>query len=185
MLIFVRVVVRIDCSFEVDNPQYSSSFKPSPNAFSHPEPKPELGQVVVSEQLASSLTLSWSTLSGHFDGFSARISDREQLYDVVELKLSGTERNTTVQGLVDSTIYDIMFYGVSHGRQTPSVYFNTSTGTVQVSHAPVRTELTLSQPVSYYILSLCSHSFILFNTLTCTKNIHHFNDSEGIFTSCD
>ncbi|XP_068077498.1 tenascin isoform X1 [Danio rerio] len=94
------------------------------------EPKPELGRVVVSERLANSLTLSWSTLSGHFDGFAARVSDREQLYDVVELRLSGTERNTSVQGLVDSTVYDIMFYGVSHGRQTPSVYFNTSTASL-------------------------------------------------------
>ncbi|XP_056313260.1 tenascin isoform X5 [Danio aesculapii] len=94
------------------------------------EPKPELGRVVVSERQASSLTLSWSTLSGHFDGFAARVSDREQLYDVVELRLSGTERNTSIQGLVDSTVYDIMFYGLSRGRQTPSIYFNTSTASL-------------------------------------------------------
>ncbi|XP_048043997.1 LOW QUALITY PROTEIN: tenascin [Megalobrama amblycephala] len=108
------------------------------------EPKPELGPIVVSETLPSSLTLSWSTLSGHFDGFAARITDREQLYDVVELRLSGTERNITVMGLVDSTVYDIVFYGLSHGRQTPSVYFNTSTASL-----PKVENLTVSDITPY------------------------------------
>ncbi|KAG1967012.1 tenascin [Pimephales promelas] len=94
------------------------------------EPKPKLGTVVVSETLPNSLALSWSTPSGHFDGFAARITDREQLYDVVELRLSGSERNVTVMGLMDSTVYDIVFYGLSRGRQTPSVSFNTSTASL-------------------------------------------------------
>ncbi|KAK7163953.1 hypothetical protein R3I94_002621 [Phoxinus phoxinus] len=94
------------------------------------EPKPKLGTIVVSETLPDSLVLSWSTLSGHFDGFAARITDREQLYDVVELRLSGSERNVTVMGLMDSTVYDIVFYGLSRGRQTPSVSFNTSTASL-------------------------------------------------------
>uniref|UniRef100_A0A673K2X1 Tenascin-like n=1 Tax=Sinocyclocheilus rhinocerous TaxID=307959 RepID=A0A673K2X1_9TELE len=89
-------------------------------------PKPKLGPIVVSETRPNSLTLSWSTLSGHFDGFAARVTDREQLYDVVELRLSGAERNLTVTGLMDSTVYDIGFYGLSHGRQTPAVSFNTT-----------------------------------------------------------
>uniref|UniRef100_A0A8C1PP31 Zmp:0000000846 n=1 Tax=Cyprinus carpio TaxID=7962 RepID=A0A8C1PP31_CYPCA len=75
-------------------------------------PKPKLGPIVVSETRPNSLTLSWSTLSGHFDGFAARVTDREQLYDVVELRLSGAERNVTVTGLMDSTVYDIVFYGL-------------------------------------------------------------------------
>ncbi|ROL53778.1 Tenascin [Anabarilius grahami] len=108
------------------------------------EPKPKLGPIVVSETLPSSLTLSWSTLSGHFDGFAARITDREQLYDVVELRLSGTERNVTVMGLMDSTVYDIVFYGLSHGRQTPSVYFNTSTASL-----PKVENLTVSDITPY------------------------------------
>ncbi|KTF73525.1 hypothetical protein cypCar_00040092 [Cyprinus carpio] len=91
------------------------------------EPKPKLGPIVVSETRPNSLTLSWSTLSGHLDGFAARVTDREQLYDVVELRLSGAERNVTVTGLMDSTVYDIVFYGLSRGRQTPAVSFNTST----------------------------------------------------------
>uniref|UniRef100_A0A8C1PNI8 Zmp:0000000846 n=1 Tax=Cyprinus carpio TaxID=7962 RepID=A0A8C1PNI8_CYPCA len=94
------------------------------------EPKPKLGPIVVSETRPNSLTLSWSTLSGHFDGFAARVTDREQLYDVVELRLSGAERNVTVTGLMDSTVYDIVFYGLSRGRQTPAVSFNTSTASL-------------------------------------------------------
>uniref|UniRef100_A0A8C1WBP7 Zmp:0000000846 n=1 Tax=Cyprinus carpio TaxID=7962 RepID=A0A8C1WBP7_CYPCA len=87
---------------------------------------PKLGPIVVSETRPNSLTLSWSTLSGHFDGFAARVTDREQLYDAVELRLSGAERNVTVTGLMDSAVYDVVFYGLSHGRQTPSVSFNTT-----------------------------------------------------------
>ncbi|XP_026096332.1 tenascin isoform X2 [Carassius auratus] len=94
------------------------------------EPKPKLGPVVVSETRPNSLTLSWSTLSGHLDGFAARVTDREQLYDVVELRLSGAETNVTVTGLMDSTVYDIVFYGLSRGRQTPAVSFNTSTASL-------------------------------------------------------
>uniref|UniRef100_A0A8C2AS93 Zmp:0000000846 n=1 Tax=Cyprinus carpio TaxID=7962 RepID=A0A8C2AS93_CYPCA len=100
----------------------------SVSAFASTEPKPKLGPIVVSETRPNSLTLSWSTLSGHLDGFAARVTDREQLYDVVELRLSGAERNVTVTGLMDSTVYDIVFYGLSRGRQTPAVSFNTSTG---------------------------------------------------------
>lgn len=87
---------------------------------------------MVSETCPSSFTLSWSVVAGHFDGFVFRITDREQIYDVRELRLSGTERNVTVSGLMDSTVFDIVFYGLSRGRHTPSVSFNTSTGTVQL-----------------------------------------------------
>uniref|UniRef100_A0A8C2L7J7 Zmp:0000000846 n=1 Tax=Cyprinus carpio TaxID=7962 RepID=A0A8C2L7J7_CYPCA len=87
---------------------------------------PKLGPIVVSETRPNSLTLSWSTLSGHFDGFAARVTDREQLYDAVELRLSGAERNVTITGLMDSAVYDVVFYGLSRGRQTPSVSFNTT-----------------------------------------------------------
>ncbi|RXN31563.1 tenascin-like isoform X1 [Labeo rohita] len=103
------------------------------------EPKPKLGPIAVSETRPHSLTLSWSTLSGHFDGFAARVTDREQLYDVVELRLSGAERNVTITGLMDSTVYDILFYGLSRGRQTSSVSFNTSTDSSEsFSHFQVK-----------------------------------------------
>ncbi|XP_058631863.1 tenascin isoform X2 [Onychostoma macrolepis] len=108
------------------------------------EPKPKLGPIVVSERRPNSLTLSWSTLSGHFDDFAARVTDREQLYDVVELRLSGAERNVTVSGLMDSTVYDIVFYGLSRGRQTPAVYFNTSTASL-----PRVEKLTVSDITPY------------------------------------
>uniref|UniRef100_A0A8C1EGI9 Tenascin Ca n=1 Tax=Cyprinus carpio carpio TaxID=630221 RepID=A0A8C1EGI9_CYPCA len=102
----------------------------SVSAVASTEPKPKLGPIVVSETRPNSLTLSWSTLSGHFDGFAARVTDREQLYDAVELRLSGAERNVTITGLMDSAVYDVVFYGLSRGRQTPSVSFNTSTASL-------------------------------------------------------
>ncbi|XP_051953300.1 tenascin-like [Xyrauchen texanus] len=108
------------------------------------EPNPKMGPIVVSETHPSSFTLTWSTVAGHFDGFAIRITDRQQLYDVVELMLSGAERNITVNGLMDSTLYDIIFYGLSHGRQTPSVSFNTSTAPL-----PKVENLTVSDISSY------------------------------------
>uniref|UniRef100_A0A8C2L6B2 Zmp:0000000846 n=1 Tax=Cyprinus carpio TaxID=7962 RepID=A0A8C2L6B2_CYPCA len=108
------------------------------------EPKPKLGPIVVSETRPNSLTLSWSTLSGHFDGFAARVTDREQLYDAVELRLSGAERNVTITGLMDSAVYDVVFYGLSRGRQTPSVSFNTSTASL-----PKVENLTVSDITPY------------------------------------
>ncbi|KAL7838413.1 hypothetical protein AOLI_G00268170 [Acnodon oligacanthus] len=91
------------------------------------EPKPRLGPIVVSDTHPNNFTLSWSTVSGHFDGFVIRVSDMEQLYDVVELNPLSATRNITVPGLVDSTVYNVLFYGVSHGRQTPSVSLQTTT----------------------------------------------------------
>lgn len=87
---------------------------------------------MVSETKPSSFTLSWGVAAGHFDGFVFHITDREQIYDVRELMLSGSERNVIVSGLMDSTVFDVVFYGLSHGHQTPSVSFNASTGTVQL-----------------------------------------------------
>lgn len=116
---------------------------------------------MVSERRPNSLTLSWSTLSGLFDGFAARVTDREQLYDVVELRLSGAERNVTVSGLMDSTVYDIVFYGLSRGRQTPAVYFNTSTGTVQVFHASITTNQNFDRTNNFCIrLELVAREFL-------------------------
>ncbi|XP_065107270.1 tenascin isoform X2 [Paramisgurnus dabryanus] len=108
------------------------------------EPKPKLGPIVVSETHPSSFTLSWSVTAGHFDGFVVRITDREQIYDVKELRLSGTERNITVSGLTDSTLFDVVFYGLFGGRQTPSVSFNTSTASL-----PKVENLTVSDITPY------------------------------------
>lgn len=132
---------------------------------------------MVSETLPNSLALSWSTLSGHFDGFAARITDREQLYDVVELRLSGSERNVTVMGLMDSTVYDIVFYGLSRGRQTPSVSFNTSTGTVQVFHASITTNQYLTDRTNKFAsgLDLIASKFLKLTFLFVLVQLHACN----------
>uniref|UniRef100_A0AAR2J649 Zmp:0000000846 n=1 Tax=Pygocentrus nattereri TaxID=42514 RepID=A0AAR2J649_PYGNA len=110
----------------------------------HSEPKPKLGPIVVSDTQPNNFTLSWSTVSGHFDGFVIRVSDMEQLYDVVELNPLGATRNVTVPGLVDSTVYNVLFYGVSHGRQTPSVSLQTTTASL-----PKVENLTVSDITPY------------------------------------
>ncbi|KAK1806758.1 hypothetical protein P4O66_005264 [Electrophorus voltai] len=94
------------------------------------EPKAQLGAIMVSDIYPNNFTLSWSTMKGHFDGFVIRVSDQEQLHDIVELKPSGVARNVTVSGLVDFTVYDVLLYGISHGGRTPTVSLHTTTASL-------------------------------------------------------
>ncbi|XP_034565191.1 tenascin-like [Notolabrus celidotus] len=85
------------------------------------EDVPLLGPIAASSVSPHNLSVSWSTVSGHFDGFVIRVSDPEQQFDTLEFRLPGEARNFTISNLVDATDYDIELYGISHGRQTPSV----------------------------------------------------------------
>ncbi|XP_044189675.1 tenascin isoform X2 [Thunnus albacares] len=85
------------------------------------EDVPQLGPIAASSVSPHNLSLSWSTVSGHFDGFVVRVSDPEQQSDTLEFRLPGEVRNFTISNLMDATGYDIELYGISHGRQTPSV----------------------------------------------------------------
>ncbi|XP_060917162.1 tenascin-like isoform X3 [Labrus mixtus] len=85
------------------------------------EDVPLLGPIAASSVSPHDLSVSWRTVSGHFDGFVIRVSDPEQHSDTLEFRLPGEARNFTVSNLMDATGYDIELYGLSHGRQTPSV----------------------------------------------------------------
>ncbi|XP_068190375.1 tenascin-like isoform X2 [Antennarius striatus] len=85
------------------------------------EDVPQLGPIAVSSVSPHNLSLSWSTVSGHFDGFIIRVSDPDPQSDTLELRLPGDARNVTISNLMDATGYDIELYGISHGRHTPSV----------------------------------------------------------------
>uniref|UniRef100_A0A672HV51 Zmp:0000000846 n=1 Tax=Salarias fasciatus TaxID=181472 RepID=A0A672HV51_SALFA len=85
------------------------------------EDVPLLGPVVASSASPHNLSLSWSTVSGHFDGFVIRVSDPEQQADTLEFTLPAEARNFTISNLMDATGYGIELYGISHGRHTPSV----------------------------------------------------------------
>ncbi|XP_070706127.1 tenascin isoform X1 [Pempheris klunzingeri] len=85
------------------------------------EDVPQLGPIAASSVSPHNLSLSWSTVSGHFDGFVIRVSDPEQQSDTLEFRLPGEARNITISNLMDATGYDIELYGISHGRHTPSV----------------------------------------------------------------
>uniref|UniRef100_A0A8B9LSV6 Zmp:0000000846 n=1 Tax=Astyanax mexicanus TaxID=7994 RepID=A0A8B9LSV6_ASTMX len=123
--------------------------------------KPTLGPVVVSDTQPNNFTLSWSTVKGHFDGFLIRVSDREQFYDVVELKPLSATRNVTVPGLVDSTVYDVVFYGISHGRYTPPVSLNATTASL-----PKVENLTVTEITPY--------GFRVFWTARSSEGFRHF-----------
>ncbi|XP_064163743.1 tenascin-like isoform X1 [Anguilla rostrata] len=83
------------------------------------EAEPQLGALAVSDVTPSSFTVSWGPVAGRFHGFVLRVSDSEQLYDALELRAAGDARNVSVADLADSTRYDVVLYGVSHGRRTP------------------------------------------------------------------
>ncbi|XP_042365213.1 tenascin isoform X1 [Plectropomus leopardus] len=85
------------------------------------EDVPQLGPITASSVSPHNLSLSWSTVSGHFDGFVIRVSDPVQQSDTLEFRLPGEARNITISNLMDATGYDIELYGISHGRHTPSV----------------------------------------------------------------
>ncbi|XP_068562638.1 tenascin isoform X2 [Cebidichthys violaceus] len=85
------------------------------------EDVPQLGPIAASSVSPHNLSLSWSAVSGHFDGFVVRVSDPEQQSDTLEFRLPGEARNITISNLMDATGYDIELYGISHGRHTPSV----------------------------------------------------------------
>lgn len=98
------------------------------------EDVPQLGPIAASSVSPHNLSLSWSTVSGHFDGFVIRVSDSEQQSDTLEFRLPGEIRNITISNLMDATGYDIELYGISHGRHTPSVLAHAVTGTMYFTH---------------------------------------------------
>lgn len=98
------------------------------------EDVPQLGPITASSVSPHDLSLSWSTVSGHFDGFVIRVSDPEQQSDTLEFRLPGEARNITISSLMDATGYDIELYGISHGRHTPSLLAHAVTGTTYFSH---------------------------------------------------
>ncbi|KAE8285319.1 Tenascin [Larimichthys crocea] len=103
------------------------------------EDVPQLGPITASSVSPHNLSLSWSTVSGHFDGFVIRVSDPEQQSDTLEFRLPGEARNITISNLMDATGYDIELYGISHGRHTPSL----------LAHAVTVENLTISNITPY------------------------------------
>ncbi|XP_026212412.1 tenascin isoform X2 [Anabas testudineus] len=108
------------------------------------EDVPQLGPIAASSVSPHNLSLSWSTVSGHFDAFVIRVSDSEQQSDTLEFTLPGDVRNITVSNLMDATGYDIELYGISHGRHTPSVLVHTVTAPL-----PKVENLTISNVTPY------------------------------------
>ncbi|XP_069020671.1 tenascin-like isoform X1 [Embiotoca jacksoni] len=108
------------------------------------EDVPQLGPIAASSASPHNLSLSWSTVSGHFDGFVIRVSDPEQQSDTLEFKLPGETRDITISNLMDATGYDIELYGISHGRHTPSVFAHAVTAPL-----PKVENLTISNITPY------------------------------------
>ncbi|CAG5867584.1 unnamed protein product [Menidia menidia] len=108
------------------------------------EDVPQLGPITASSVSPQNLSLSWSTVSGHFDGFVVRVGDSEQQSDTLEFRLPGEVGNITVSNLMDDTGYEIEVYGISHGRRTPSVLAHAVTAPL-----PKVENLTISNVTPY------------------------------------
>ncbi|XP_058472817.1 tenascin [Solea solea] len=108
------------------------------------EDVPQLGPIGASSMSPHNLSVSWSTVSGHFDEFVIRVSDSVQQSDPLEFRLPGEIRNITVPNLMDATGYDIELYGISHGRHTPSVLAHAITASL-----PKVENLTISNMTPY------------------------------------
>ncbi|XP_058861387.1 tenascin-like isoform X2 [Acipenser ruthenus] len=80
--------------------------------------EPQLGNITVSDITHDSLALTWTAAAGSFESFVIEVSDSEQLYDPLELRVGGASRNDTIMGLADGTAYNINVHGLSQGRRT-------------------------------------------------------------------
>uniref|UniRef100_A0A673B485 Zmp:0000000846 n=1 Tax=Sphaeramia orbicularis TaxID=375764 RepID=A0A673B485_9TELE len=141
------------------------------------EDVPQLGLVTASSVSPHNLSLSWNTVSGHFDGFVIRVSDSEQQSDPLEFTLPGEARYFTVSNLMDATGYDIELYGISHGRHTNSVLAHAKTGTMYFTHILNLQENQyydlLLQPLLTLMYS-CSPSHLHSLSLKKQNNQSHF-----------
>ncbi|XP_029693779.1 tenascin-like isoform X1 [Takifugu rubripes] len=108
------------------------------------EEVPQLGLLTASSVSPHDVSLTWSTLSGHFDGFVIRVSDPQQQFDTQEFRLPRGARNFTVSNLVDATAYDVELYGISHDRHTTSVFAHAVTAPL-----PKVENITLSHVTPY------------------------------------
>ncbi|XP_036070292.1 tenascin isoform X1 [Oryzias melastigma] len=106
------------------------------------EDSPQLGLLTASSVSPHNLSLSWRTVSGHFDGFVIRVSDQQS--DTLEFKLPAEARNFTIPNLTDDTAYDIELYGISYGRRTASVLAHAVTAPL-----PKVENLTISNVTPY------------------------------------
>ncbi|MGH0176036.1 UNVERIFIED_CONTAM: hypothetical protein FKN15_002515 [Acipenser sinensis] len=80
--------------------------------------EPQLGNITVSDITHDSLALTWTAAAGSFESFVIEVSNSEQLYAPLELRVGGASRNDTITGLADGTTYNINVHGVSQGRRT-------------------------------------------------------------------
>ncbi|XP_048469310.1 tenascin [Rhincodon typus] len=76
--------------------------------------KPE--NLLVKNITSTSLKVSWTAPSGHFDSFLLIIKDVNALSVPLKISLPGDQHTTNVTGLVAGTEYEIDLYGIFQGR---------------------------------------------------------------------
>uniref|UniRef100_A0A4W6CV91 Tenascin Ca n=1 Tax=Lates calcarifer TaxID=8187 RepID=A0A4W6CV91_LATCA len=155
---------------------YQGSFLEPVYSEATTEDVPQLGPIAASSVSPHNLSLSWSTVSGHFDGFVIRVSDSEQQSDTLEFRLPGEIRNITISNLMDATGYDIELYGISHGRHTPSVLAHAVTASL-----PKVENLTISNITPYGFLVTDSGWLLEPQEFTVPGNQSHL-DIWGLIT---
>ncbi|XP_069491060.1 tenascin-X isoform X3 [Ambystoma mexicanum] len=107
-----------------------------------PTPSPKLGELTVSDVTKDSLRLSWSDQGRAYDTFLILYRDAEGRPR--GLPLSGDHRTTVVTGLVPSTKYTFLLYGVNGRNRSIPISADATTETA-VSPLPMLTDLSISK----------------------------------------
>lgn len=121
-----------------------------------------MGLLTTSSVSPHDVSVSWATLSGHFDAFVLRVSDPKQQFDTQEFRLPRGARNFTVPNLLDATAYDLELYGISHDLHTPSVFAHAVTGTPYFSSNHIKSQFCIqyyTPPITFDPLSLKWHGY--------------------------
>ncbi|XP_070812025.1 tenascin [Pituophis catenifer annectens] len=79
---------------------------------------PSLENLTVSRINPYGFTVSWMASEDAFESFLVIVVDSGKLLDPQEFLLPGSQRQLTLRGLITGIGYEVLLYGLIHGRQT-------------------------------------------------------------------
>ena len=80
-----------------------------------PEPRPQLGELTVTDATPDSLSLSWTVPEGQFDQFVIQYKNGDGQPKVV--RVPGHEDQVTISGLEPDHKYKLNLYGIHSGQR--------------------------------------------------------------------
>ncbi|NP_112453.2 tenascin-X precursor [Mus musculus] len=107
-----------------------------------PEPRPQLGELTVTDATPDSLSLSWTVPEGQFDQFVIQYKNGDGQPKVV--RVPGHEDQVTISGLEPDHKYKLNLYGIHSGQRFGPV--STVGVTAAVEEPPSPTEPSIEAP---------------------------------------